>query len=179
MKRTVFLLCVLIIGSIGQAYAEQGDHFYLVKGGMLWRDAADEPDAMTTLGLTYGYGITQRISLEIDYDRSLTGGAYKRTDPIAEEGEYKIWLASANAAYRHLLFSGVYLKAKAGYTYGNESRSSDTGSDQDDTLKGVSANLGLGYLAGSLMGSSTTIELSYTWHKQDITSAMLGVNLTF
>jgi len=179
MKRTVFLLCVLVFSSIGQAFAERGDHYYLVKGGMLWLDADDNPDSMINLGLTYGYGITHRISFELDYDRSISGGAYKRTDPITEEGEYKLWLASANAAYRHILFSSAYLKAKAGLTYGNESRSSDAQSDEDDALKGVSASLGLGYAAGPVMGSSTTIELSYIWHKQDITSAMLGVNLTF
>jgi len=177
MNRTVILLCVLFFSSIGQAFAERGDHYYLVKGGVLWLDADDNPDSLLNLGLTYGYGITQRISLELDYDRSISGGGYSTT--ANGEGEYKLWLASANLAYRHLFFSGIYLKAKAGYMYGNESRTNDTSGDEDDTVHGLNGSIGLGYLAGPVMGTSTTIELSYTWHKQDITSAMLGVNLTF
>ena len=176
MKRTVILLCVLVFSSIGQAQAEMGDHFYLLKGGLMWADSADKPDSLTTLGLTYGYGLTERFSLEIDYDRTISGGAYTRTG--GSKGEYKYWLASADFAYRHLVYKGIYLKAKAGYMYGNEAVTNDAG-DQDDTIQGLNGSLGLGYLAGDVLGSSTTIELSYTWHKQDITSAMLGINLTF
>jgi len=175
MKRVVFLLCVFVFLGIGQAYAERGDHFWLLKGGMMWVSADDNPDALTTLGLTYGYGITQRFSLEVDYDRSFGGGAYTN-DP--DKGEYKAWLASANLAYRHLVYSGLYIKPKLGFTYGNLNRSSDT-EDQDDSVSGVNASLALGYLAGALVGSSTTFELSYTRHDSDINSAMLGVNLTF
>jgi hypothetical protein len=178
MKRTVFLLCVLVFTSIGQANAESGDHFWLLKGGLGWRDAPEKPDALTLLGLTYGYGLTQRFALEFDYDHSIVGGAYNTAEP--EKGEYDLWLASANVAYRHLFVAGVYLKAKAGYSYGNEARSSDkAGNDDDGSVNGISGNIGLGYLAGPLLGSSTTFELSYTWYKQDITSAMLGINLTF
>ena len=177
MKRTVILLCVLVFSSIGQAQAEMGDHFYLLKGGLMWVDASDDPDSLTTLGLTYGYGLTERFSLEIDYDRSISGGAY--TTVSNGKGEYKIWLASADFTYRHLLFSGVYLKAKAGYMYGNQERTNDFSENQDDDIQGLNGSLSLGYLAGAVLGSSTTVELSYTWHKQDITSAMLGVNVTF
>jgi len=184
MRRSVFLLCFLFLGFVGQASAERGDHFWLLKGGMLWVDKAENPDSLTSLGLTYGYGITERIALEIDYDQTLSGGAYDVKPPavnIAEKGEYSMWLASANVAYRHLLFAGLYLKARLGYTYGDESRTTDnaTVGDKSDTLHGIGGALGLGYLAGPLIGSSTTFELAYTLHNQDISSAMLGVNLTF
>ena len=180
MRRTVFLLSVLVLSSIGQAHAEMGNHFWLLKGGMMWIDKSDSPDSLKALGLTYGYGLSERFSLELDYDRSVSGGGYSQAViNETESGEYKLWLASANASYRHLIFSGAYLKAKIGYVYGDESRSSSLASDESASLQGVTGNLGLGYMAGAVLGSSTTFELSYTWHKQDISSAMLGLNVTF
>lgn len=175
MKRAFLLLGILGLSGIGQAYAERGDQFWLLKGGMLWV-SSDDPDTLNTLGLTYGYGITQGISLELDYDRSFAGGAYRQD---AEKGEYKTWLISGNLAYRHRLYSDIYAKAKLGYSYGGLSRSSDTKANRDDAVDGVNGSLGLGYLAGALVGTSTTFELFYTRHTKDISSVMLGVNLTF
>lgn len=186
MKRTVILLCVLVFGSINQAVAENGDHFWLLKGGMMWLDKPESPDSMNMAGLTYGYGLSQRFSIEIDYDRTFSGGKYSSTtvpetgDSVTETGEYKLWLASLNIAYRHLVYNSIYVKAKVGYVYGDEARSSDVAdADKSNSLHSIVGQIGLGYLAGSLIGSSTTIELSYARFKQDMNSVIVGINLTF
>lgn len=186
MKRTVILLCVLVFGWCGlisQAVAEKGDHFWLLKGGMMWLGKSESPDTLNMAGLSYGYGLTQRLSIEIDYDRTYSGGKYSSTDDAStttEKGEYKLWLTSINLAYRHLFYKGIYAKVKAGYAYGNEARSSDlVDPDKDGNLHLFAGQIGLGYLAGPLIGSSTTIELSYARFRDDINLAILGINLTF
>ena len=185
MKRLLVLFFVLT-SAASTAHAENGDQYWFAHAGLLFDDKSEKPDALTMLGLTYGYGITEKIAMEIDYNHSLTGGGYSKTLPApvngnsTEDGKYSLWMLSANAVYRHLLLESLYFKGKLGFTYGKEERTSNIPQNADkQTLTSVDGGLGIGYLAGAVIGSSLTIELEYTIHKQDLMSLMLGANITF
>jgi len=178
MKRTV-LFAVLFLSTISsQALAERGDHYWLADLGLMMVDNSDNPDNLTILGLKYGYGLTERLALETDYTMSLSGGAYEDKD-INEDGEYSVWLLGVNAAYRQVFMENFYFKGKLGLSYGEQKRTNSEVSTEKEDVTSITGGLGVGFLAGKVVGSSLTAEAELTMHDSDLMSFTVGANVTF
>jgi len=182
MKR-IALLVVLVFLFIGQAQAEKGGHYYLANLGYAFVDVSGDPDPLMLASLSYGYGFSQKWALEVDYTQSFSGGEYENSDggtpPIITKGEYSLWALSVNAAYRHLFKDVFYFKGKIGYTYGDSELTSSEDSTKSKEINSLSGALGVGYLAGAVVGSALTLELMLAKQTEDLTSIMIGANVTF
>jgi len=181
MKR-IALIVVLVFLSIGQAQAEKGDQYYLANLAYTLVDESADPDPLMLVSLSYGYGLSQKWALEVDYTQSFSGGEYKETDTVTNttnEGEYSLWALSVNAAYRHLFKDVFYFKGKIGYTYGEDELTRSEDSTKSSEINSLSGALGVGYLAGNVVGSSLTLELMLAKQSENLTSIMIGANATF
>ena len=178
MKRTVLFAVLFLSIFTGQASAESGDQYWLADLGLMMVDNGDDPDNLTILGLKYGYGLTEKLALEIDYTQSLSGGAYEDKD-INEDGEYSVWLLGANAAYRQVFMKSFYFKGKLGLSYGEEKRTSSLDPTDKEDVTSITGGLGVGFLAGKVVGSSLTAEAELTMHDSDLMSFTIGANVTF
>jgi len=179
MRRSIFILFLLLSGVVGQAQAENGDQYWMAKAGLSFFDKSDSPDSMQAINVSYGYGITKSIAAELDYQQSIGGGGYSK-DAISEKGEYSYKLASVGAAYRYVFYESLYFRGKLALGFGNEERTSDLpDASETSDLTNLSGSLALGALAGDIVGSSLTLELEYTQHSTDLSSVMLGANVTF
>ena len=177
MKRTVLFAVLFLSIFTGQASAESGDQYWLADLGYMWKDAKDDPDALMILGLKYGYGLTEKLALEVDYTQSLSGGSYK-TD-VDGDGEYSVWLLGANAAYRQVFMENFYFKGKLGLSYGEEKRTNSLDLTDKEDVTSITGGLGVGFLAGKVVGSSLTAEAELTMHDSDLMSFTVGANVTF
>ncbi len=179
MKR-IALFVGLVFLFVGQAQAEKGDQYYLANLAYSLVDISADPDPLMLVSLSYGYGLSQKWALEVDYTQSFSGGEYKETDTGTNtKGEYSLWALSVNAAYRHLFKDVFYFKGKIGYTYGESELTRSEDSTKSKELNSLAGALGVGYLAGNVIGSSLTLELMLAKQSEDLTSIMIGANATF
>jgi len=178
MKRSIFVLVVLAFGFVSSANAEKGDQYWMLKAGLSFIDNSDSPDAIQSLNITYGYGITKAIAAEVDYQHSLGGGGYDNTD-TNQKGEYSFNLMSIGAAYRHVFYEQLYARGKIAFAFGNDERTIEGTDAKTGEPSGVAGSLALGVLAGNVVGSSLTLELEYLKQPGDLSSILLGANVTF
>ena len=177
MRRSLIVVFFTLFGLAGQASAEGGDQYWMFKAGLSWFNNSDKPDNMKALNLTYGYGITTRITAELDYQQSADGGAYKNDN--GEEGKYAYKMGSIGAAYRYVFYESLYFRGKLALAYGNEERTSNLVDTDTSDVTNVTGSLALGLLAGDVIGSSLTLELEYLQQSSDLNSVLLGANITF
>jgi len=183
MKRG--LVCFLLLMVSAQVSAENGKHFWFLNGGAVWNSSIRDPDFLTMLSLTYGYGFTPHLSLEIDFLKSMSGGAYESLgstgQSVDEKGEYKFWSLSPSLAYRHLFLEQFYFKGEVGYLYNNAefTREIKTTESIEKNNHYVTGGLGLGYLAGAVIGTSLTVEIMASQYTSDNRGVTAGINVTF
>jgi len=179
MRGSLFIACLLMFGLTGHANAEKGDQYWMAKAGLSFFDKSqDEPDSLQAINFTYGYGLTKAIAAEVDYQQSVGGGAYKRSDNT-EEGEFAYKLFSVGAAYRHVFYESLYFRGKLAFAFGDEERTSSLVATETSDVTNFSGALALGFLAGDVIGSSLTLELEYIQHSSALSSVLLGANVTF
>ncbi|MDH5257794.1 MAG: outer membrane beta-barrel protein [Gammaproteobacteria bacterium] len=180
MRRSIFIMCLLLSAISGQANAENGDQYWMVKAGLSWFDYSDSPDAMTAANITYGYGVTKNIAAELDYQQSIGGGEYSKVvGADTEKGEFAYKLFSVGAAYRHVFYESLYFRGKVAFAFGDEERTSSLIKNDTSDVTNLTGSLALGALAGDVVGSSLTLELEYIQQSSELSSLMLGANVTF
>jgi len=183
MKRIALIVSLMFL-LIGQAQAESGDQYYLVNLGYTQKDISEKPDPLILASLSYGYGLTQKWAVEVDYAQSISGGGLTKeiTPTESVDGDYSVWFMTLGAAYRHIFLDTFYFKGKAGFTFGEDELkfNDNTAVDNDKkSIEAFSGGLGVGYLAGDVIGSSVTVEAGLVMHSQDLMSLMIGANATF
>jgi len=168
------LLCVLIMffGFNSLSFAGQGDHFLLPKIGFMVIDL-HETDPLISVGVLYGYGLSNRFSVEGELNYGFSGGEYTTEDN--ETGEYRIWTAAGYGVFRLPIWDTGYLKAKVGGLYENVTRNSEQREDREDDDFGVAGGLGL----GALLWGKATLELEATVIDKDIVFYSIGAHFSF
>ena len=186
MKHLLSLFIGFVVLWSSTVYAG-GKHYWLADAGMLLNQGKNDNPAIEGLvGLTYGYGFNSQYALEVDYLQSIFGGKYSKTlnPPVSavslEDGQYSHWMSSVNGVYRHLFGKMFYLKAKLGFMFGQEHRSTNVpNKSNNSSIQAIDGGLGGGVLLGPVLGTSSTLELNYTQHNQKLMSFTLGLNVTF
>ncbi len=180
MKRSLVILFLMLSAVVSQVNAGNGDQYWMAKAGVSWLEKTDKPDMLQVLNVTYGYGLSESVALELDYQQSVAGGEYSRTvGGTAEIGAFAYKLGSIGAAYRYVFYERLYFRGKAAFAYGLEERTSSLGGTLSADVTNLTGSLAIGILAGSVMGSSLTLELEYLQQSSVLNSTMLGANLTF
>ena len=64
-------------------------------------------------------------------------------------------------------------------SYGEEEITSSIDKTDSNDITDPNIGLGVGYLAGTVLGSSLTLELMLARQAEDLTSIMIGANATF
>ncbi len=171
MKK-LFLISAIVLSTFaaGVARADYGDQYLMAKVGVMFLDINDADDLMT-VGLIYGFGVTENITLEGEYNTTVSGGEY---DIVTDEGEFSVWTLAAYGVYRHSFTDAIYLKAKLGILHEEVDRDglidSKTTSDT-----GGAGGLGLGFV----VGESLTVEAEYTIVEEDIQFFNVGLHYAF
>ena len=160
------------------AYAHKGDQYLLPKFGFM-EIQMDQPNPLLSVGLLYGYGLTNRLSVEAETNLGFSGGEYEKRDSssgtVSEKGDYKIYTAAAFGVYRFPLWQGGYVKTKLGLLYENVTRSIEQGEKRINNDFGLAGGLGL----GAVIMRNTTLELEATVIDKDIIFYSLGAHIHF
>jgi hypothetical protein len=172
---TVFIFCLLFNKL---AYADQGDQFLLPKFGFM-DIQINNPTPLWSVGLLYGLGVTNRISLEAEANFGLNGGSYEKRDPVSgaviEKGAYKVSTLAAYGVYRYPLWQGGYVKSKLGLLYENVTRELEQAGNREDTDFGLAGGVGF----GAMLKNRFTFELEATVIDKDIIFYSLGTHIKF
>jgi len=180
MSRSIVIIFLILSGISSQANAESGDQYWMAKAGLSWLNKSDKPDTLKALNLTYGYGVTEGIAVELDYQQSAGGGSYSTVSgTTTEKGAYSYKLGSIGAAYRYVFYESLYFRGKLALAYGENRRTSNLIKTDYSEVANLTGSLALGILAGDIVGSSFTVELEYRQQSESLKSALLGFNLTF
>jgi len=154
----------------GVARADWGDQYLMAKVGVMFLDINDADDLMT-VGLIYGFGVSETITLEGEYNTTVSGGEY---DIGTDEGEFSVWTLAAYGVYRHSFTDAIYLKAKLGILHEDVERDglliNESASDT-----GGAGGLGLGFV----VGESLTVEAEYTVVEEDVQFFNVGLHYAF
>ena len=160
------------------AYAHRGDQFLLPKFGFM-DIQINNPTPLWSAGLLYGYGLTNRLSVEAETNLGFSGGEYEKRDPVTglviEKGAYSVSTLAAYGVYRYPLWQGGYIKTKLGLLYENVSRELEVGGTREDTDFGTAGGLGFGVM----MMNRFTMELEATIIDKDIIFYSLGTHINF
>ena len=171
MKK-LFVIAFIMVSTIaaGVSHADRGDQYVMAKIGLMSLDVNDA-DNLTTIGLIYGYGLTEAITVEGEYNTTVSGGEYNIG---TDKGDFSVWTLAAYGVYRYRFTDAVYLKAKLGVLHEDVERDglldSDTASDT-----GGAGGLGLGFV----VGESLTVEAEYTIVEEDIQFFNVGLHYAF
>jgi len=174
----LLLIIVMLVTTVisNFALAETGEQYLLPKFGFMAVDLNDA-DPLFSLGVLYGYGITDTVTLEGEVNLGFTGGGYKSKDAqgaVFDTGEYFIWTAAGYGVYRHSFADRFYFKGKLGLLYENVERKGDQSSD---TGTGFGFAGGVG--AGFVIGESLTLEAEITGIDEDIIFYSVGIHYPF
>ena len=160
------------------AYAHRGDQFLLPKFGFM-DIQINNPTPLWSLGLLYGYGLSNRLSFEAEANFGINGGEYEKSDPstglIVEKGAYNVSTLAGYGVYRYPLWEAGYIKTKLGLLYENVSRELESNEKREDTDFGVAGGLGFGFM----MMNRFTMELEATVIDKDIIFYSLGTHINF
>ncbi len=171
----LFVFCLLFNQL---AYAHRGDQFLLPKFGFM-DIQINNPTPLWSVGLLYGYGLTNRISLEAEANLGFSGGEYEKHDPVtglvAEKGTYNVSTFATYGVYRYPLWQGGYIKTKLGLLYEKVSRELELGGKREDTDFGAAGGLGFGIM----IMNQFTMELEATVIDKDIIFYSLGTHINF
>jgi hypothetical protein len=159
------------------AYAAKGDQFFLPKIGFM-DIQINNPTPLWSAGLLYGFGLTNRLTLEAEANFGFNGGDYEKHDSsgaLIEKGQYKVSTFAAYGVYRHPLWQSGYIKSKLGLLYETVTRDLQQARTREDTDFGLAGGLGFGFV---MMGD-LTLELEATVIDKDIIFYSLGTHLNF
>ncbi len=160
------------------AHANRGDQFLLPKVGFMDIQIND-PSPLWSVGLLYGFGLTNRVSLEAETNLGISGGEYEKRDSITgaiiEKGTYNVSTLAAYGVYRYPLWQGGYVKSKLGLLYEKVSRELEQQGKRENSDFGVAGGLGF----GALMMNKFTLELEATIIDKDIIFYSLGTHINF
>lgn len=176
--RQLFAVFVFFLFFNQVAYAKQGDHFLLPKFGFMDIQVND-PAPLWSAGVLYGFGLTNRLTVEAEANLGFSGGDYEKRDPnsgaIIEKGVYKVSTMAAYGVYRYPLWQGGYIKSKLGLLYEKVSRDLENADSREDTDFGIAGGLGF----GAMLIDRFTWELEATIIDKDIIFYSLGTHLKF
>lgn len=171
-KRLIVLLILLLANSL--AYAKRGDQYLLPKFGFMDIDKYD-PEPLWSIGLMYGIGLTNRLSIEAEVNSGFQGGEHINT-VSNQKSEYEVWTTAAYGVYRFPMWQGGYIKAKAGMLYENVvSNNLESREKKEDTDFGLAGGAGVGV---SIM-NRFTLEIEATVIDKDIIFYSLGTHFQF
>jgi hypothetical protein len=160
------------------AFAARGDQFLLPKVGFM-DIRINNPSPLWSVGLLYGYGLTNRLSLEAETNLGFSGGNYEKRDPssgaIVEKGTYRVSTLAAYGVYRYPLWQGGYIKSKLGLLYEKVGRELEQASKREDSDFGAAGGLGF----GAMIMNKLTMELEATIIDKDIIFYSLGTHVNF
>lgn len=182
MKK-LFLIALLSVfafaGTVQFAHAEQGDLYIGVKAGIVEIDDEDDVDidAITTMGILAGVGVTEAISIEGELNVSVSGGEIDAPIPVTG-GDVNVWSLAAYGVYRHPVSEMISLKAKAGVLF--ESVEIDVESLAGDFLE-EDSDFEVSYGAGATikLTDELSAEVEYTVMESDVAYISAGVNYKF
>lgn len=170
MKHIVLLL-VVISGLFAQVVvAVGGDQYLLPKIGFMVIDNDDKVDALISVGLLYGYGLSDAISAEAELNYGFSGGEF---DDNGETRKYRISTAAGYGVYRLPVTNSSYLKGKLGLLY--ESIKKEPGDAETTTDFGIAGGVGFGFQ----FGKTATLDLEVTIIDKDIIFYSLGAHYRF
>ncbi|WP_455209939.1 outer membrane beta-barrel protein [Kaarinaea lacus] len=139
----------------------------------------NDPSPLWSVGLLYGFGLTNRVSLEAETNLGISGGEYEKRDSITgaiiEKGTYNVSTLAAYGVYRYPLWQGGYVKSKLGLLYEKVSRELEQQGKRENSDFGVAGGLGF----GALMMNKFTLELEATIIDKDIIFYSLGTHINF
>jgi len=172
MRTIVFLfLCMLST----HAWCEAGDHYNLIKPGSVAIDGNNASN-LTTLGFTYGIGMTLRLSAELEGNVSTRGGDYSSAN---KTGKYELVSLGGYFVHRESITPMTYAKAKVGVILVRIDISDDTQANPTQ-INNIAASLGLGLGWAIPMGEVRyTLELEATLLENNLLLFSLGVNFGF
>ena len=177
MKKLVFgflfyLLC------IQGAQAARGDQFLLPKIGFMDIQIND-PSPLWSAGLLYGFGLTNRLSVEAEVNLGISGGDYEKRDSatgaVVEKGSYQVSTLAAYGAYRIPLWKEGYAKTKLGFLYEQVRRELEQSGSREDSDFGLAGGVGV----GARMLDRITLEIEATVIDKDIIFYSLGTHVSF
>lgn len=177
-KKKILAVSIFCILFNRLAFAERGDLYLLPKFGLM-DIKINDPAPLWSAGLLFGYGLSNRLSLEAETNLGFSGGKYEKRDAstgaIVEKGSYKISTVAAYGVYRLPLWQGGYVKSKLGLLYENVSRDIEQAAKQENTSFGIAGGLGF----GAMMMKKFTLELEATVIDKDIIFYSLGTHINF
>lgn len=159
------------------AYGHNGDQYLLPKFGFM-AIQLNQPSPLWSLGLLYGYGLSNRWSIEAETNLGFSGGTYEKSaqgGAVGEKGDYKILTGAVYGAYRFPLWQGGYIKSKLGALFENVTRNIENAEKRVKKDFGLAGGLGF----GMVMLKSTTVELEATIIDKDIIFYSLGTHIRF
>ena len=175
-KLLAIIFFILIFNDI--AYAKKGDNYLLPKLGFM-DIALNDADPLWSLGVLYGYGLTNRMSLEGEINVGLSGGDHEELDvntgQVIDKGSYDIWTAAAYGVYRMPLWQSGYFKTKLGMLYESVARKLEQGGNREDTDFGLAGGAGFGMKVWNVF----TFELEATVIDKDIIFYSVGTHIDF
>lgn len=166
--KTLVLMCAVLGGN---AWADLGDQYVLGKLGIM-SVKKDDADALGSLGVLYGYGLTPEITVESELNLGWFGGKYQQKNT---HGNYRIWTVAGYGVYRYLVGDTTYLKGKLGVLYENVRRTVAENSDQVSRSLGFAGGIG----AGTRIADALTLEAEITGIDKDIIFYSLGLHYAF
>jgi len=177
MKR-ILAICAFSLLFSQLAHAHRGDQFLLPKFGFM-DIQINNPTPLWSVGLLYGFGLSNRLSLEAEANWGFSGGEYEKRDPgsgdIVEKGTYNVSTLAGYGVYRYPLWEGGYIKSKFGLLYEKVSRELEQAEKKEDTDVGAAGGLGF----GAMIMNRFTLEFEATIIDKDIIFYSLGTHINF
>lgn len=176
MKSIFTTLAMLFALMSSTVWADRGDQYVLGKLGIM-SVKTDSADALGSIGMLYGYGLTPEITVESELNLGWFGGEYqqKTAGVVRAHGNYRIWTVAGYGVYRKLIGDATYLKGKLGVLYENVNRTVVEGEDQVSKGFGLAGGIG----AGTRIADALTFEAEITGIDKDIVFFSLGLHYAF
>ena len=169
----VFALTFFAGPGASKALAGEGDVYGGVKAGIIMVDEDSvDIDDLTAVGLLVGFGLTPEISIEGEFNVTVSGGDFE-IGPF--DGEIDVWTLAVYAAYRAPIADMVYLKGKLGVIYEDFEMSVSGFPSESDTDTRFSGGVG----AGLNINEQLSAEIEYTLLDDDAEYLSLGLNYIF
>lgn len=157
-----FVVFGLLALSLSSAHAQEGVHYFLPRISAVQFDANTGADLTGTIGLFYGYAITDHISAEVEGNMAILGGDFTTSSGT---GKTDMWNAGFFGTFRNSLFDAdyAYMKAKFGLVYEKLTIESPSSPKKTSSEAVVAFGLGGGYV----FENNFTVEVEYVRLKNE------------
>lgn len=182
MKKGTLFFILISTFYAGPALSAAGDQYLLPKFGIM-SIKLKNADPLISYGVMWGFGMSDNISFEAEYNSGFSGGDYedKTTPANPITGYYRVNTVAGYLVYRHPIAKTNYFKTKLGLLNENvEITSSDPANpalDQTNATDETGVAGGIGF--GSSIGERLTLELEVTVIDKDIVFYSLGTHYRF